>query len=222
MPIHNQSGIYAIFNLMNDKCYVGSAVNFKQREYKHRNELAHKRHHSRYLQFSVDKYGITNFIFVKLEYCPIENLIEREQWWIFKLIPEYNTVLVAGNVLGIKRSEETKRKISAAQALRLPASEVTRARMSIAAKEKIFTEVHIDNMRKAQLGRKHSEATKLKMSLAAKGKSKSKEHKKKNGEAHRNLDKWPHGSRCRCRECLDIKNKYYREKYAEKQKAFQS
>jgi len=47
-----------------------------------------------------------------LEYCEPEKCIEREQYYIDLLKPEYNLLKVAGSLLGFKHSEETKAKLS--------------------------------------------------------------------------------------------------------------
>jgi group I intron endonuclease len=73
------------------------------------------KHHSRHLQYAYNLYGELNFVFEILEEILDEKLlVEREDWWIDKLNPEYNVILSGVlNHLGLKRSEETRRKISA-------------------------------------------------------------------------------------------------------------
>lgn len=56
----------------------------------------------------------TNFSLEILEYCDIANLTEREQYFMDKLNPRYNTLKIAGSSSGHKHSEETKAKISKA------------------------------------------------------------------------------------------------------------
>lgn len=78
----NKSGIYMIFNTYNNKCYVGSTKNFRIRKAKHYRQLLLNKHHSQHLQKAYNKYGKDKFIFIILEECEIENLIDREIWWI--------------------------------------------------------------------------------------------------------------------------------------------
>jgi group I intron endonuclease len=61
------------------------------------------------------KYGHSKFSLEILEYCAPEKYIEREQYYIDLLKPEYNTLKIAGSSLGFKHSEETIAKISAAK-----------------------------------------------------------------------------------------------------------
>lgn len=58
------------------------------------------------------KYGYSQFKFEIIEYCDPSKLIEREQYYIDSLKPEYNVLKTAGSSLGAKHSEETKAKIA--------------------------------------------------------------------------------------------------------------
>jgi group I intron endonuclease len=46
---------------------------------------------------SIFKYGCGNFSIFILEYCPKDKLIEREQYYITTLRPEYNLLQKAGS-----------------------------------------------------------------------------------------------------------------------------
>lgn len=61
------------------------------------------------------KYGYSKFSVEILEYCDPENLIEREQYYIDLLKPEYNMLKVAGSSRGYRILESTKLKISLAK-----------------------------------------------------------------------------------------------------------
>jgi group I intron endonuclease len=107
------AGIYWIKNLINGKIYIGSTTCFKKRFRDHRKYLKEKKHKNKHLQSAWDKYGEENFVFEILE--KLENdsgLIAREQFFIDSLKPEYNICKIAGNSLGVKRTEETKNKYS--------------------------------------------------------------------------------------------------------------
>lgn len=58
------------------------------------------------------KYGYDNFSLEILEYSDTTILTKREQYYIDKLNPKYNTLKVAASSSGHKLSEETKAKIS--------------------------------------------------------------------------------------------------------------
>lgn len=57
------------------------------------------------------KYGHKYFILDILEYCDTTNLIEREQLYLYLLIPEYNILKFAYSVLGYKHTQETIAKL---------------------------------------------------------------------------------------------------------------
>lgn len=73
------TGIYRIKNKINDKCYIGSSVNFDDRKNLHFSLLRRGIHHSIILQRAYDKYGLEFLSFEVLEHCEKEILIEREQ-----------------------------------------------------------------------------------------------------------------------------------------------
>lgn len=93
-----KSGIYSISNTINGKLYVGSTNNISVRWNKHRALLRHNKHQNTHLQSAWNKYGEESFEFSIIEECSIESLIEREQYFIDKLGPEYNQTKVAGKV----------------------------------------------------------------------------------------------------------------------------
>lgn len=58
------------------------------------------------------KHGYINFSLDILEYCDKNLLIEREQYYLDNLKPDYNILKIANSRLGSKQSEATKFKIS--------------------------------------------------------------------------------------------------------------
>lgn len=109
----NQTGIYQILNLTNNKCYIGStAVGFHDRWRDHKSLLRCNRHHSPILQNAWNKYGAEVFRWIVVEICQPEQCIEREQYWLNTTQPEYNICRTAGSSLGRKHSTATKAKIA--------------------------------------------------------------------------------------------------------------
>lgn len=145
-------GVYLIENTANGRKYVGSAVKIRWRWRKHYLNLTRGTHHSRHLQHAWNKYGEQSFVFRPLIYCDRENVLFYEQSAIDGLSPEYNVCKIAGSCLGVKRSEQTRKKISAATTGRIVSLE-SRKKISIAVK--------------AVGGRPHTETTKAKMSKYA-------------------------------------------------------
>lgn len=76
-----QSGIYRIVNKNNNKCYVGQTKNLGPRHRQHWGELRLGHHSNQYLQDDWNK-DSAYFKFEILEKCPLEQLNERERYWI--------------------------------------------------------------------------------------------------------------------------------------------
>lgn len=114
----NCSGIYGIINTINNKIYIGSAVNIKIRWQKHKSALKFNKHYNSYLQNSWNKYGKHIFEFFVIEYVKNKDkLIEREQYYMdmtlcFNSVAGYNSYPVAGSPTNRHITKETKNKIS--------------------------------------------------------------------------------------------------------------
>lgn len=172
------SGIYEIQSTVKpERIYVGSAVDVKDRWRCHLKGLRKNKHHSKKLQNHFNKYGESDLIFIIIEQCLPDFLIIREQHYIDKMEPYFNTCKIAGNTLGIKFSDESKKKISEKAKGRI-VSEETRSLLSESGKGEnnhFFGKKHSEETRKkiSELakGRKCSDETKRKMSASRKGKS---------------------------------------------------
>ena len=75
-------GIYKITCLSNSVVYIGQSVNILARWKAHFNQLKGNRHKNPYLQNMFSKFGITSFRFEIVETCTIDELDERERFWI--------------------------------------------------------------------------------------------------------------------------------------------
>jgi group I intron endonuclease len=113
--------------------------------YKNRNDLVIIR--------AFKKYGYENFSFEILEYCNISILLSREQFYLDLLKPEYNVTKIASSILGIKRTDEFKRKISIA----LKGNKNCLGR--------ILSKETIEKMSNSKKGLKHKNSTKLLISM---------------------------------------------------------
>jgi group I intron endonuclease len=97
-------------NNLNGKTYVGSAINLSKRLGSYFNEKELNRN-PRPIQDALLKYGHLNFTLEILEYCSKAKLLEREQFYLDLLIPDYNILKYAYSLLGFKHSEETLEKL---------------------------------------------------------------------------------------------------------------
>jgi group I intron endonuclease len=170
-----QSGIYIIRNTINQRTYIGSAVNIHLRRNKHVSELKRNIHHSNALQNFVNKYGIETIYFEVLILCSPNDLIEMEQYYLDLLQPIFNMCKRAGSTLGNKYSEEVNNKKRMAL-LGRKFSEERRMRISQAKKGKPsprkgvrMGEDQKEKLRQANLGKKLSEETKYKIGRAGIG-----------------------------------------------------
>lgn len=101
------SAIYKI--TINNKVYIGSAIDFKSRKRQHLHYLKNNKHQNIHLQRLFNKHD--DFLIEIVEYCEPSLLIQREQYYIDTLSPEINILKIAGSRLGSKHSEEAKRKM---------------------------------------------------------------------------------------------------------------
>jgi group I intron endonuclease len=209
IKIDNNSGIYSIINLINNKIYIGSAINFISRKKIHISFLRNNKHHSSKLQRAYNKYGEENFSFDLIEI--VENkldLIKREQVWIDFLNPEYNICRIAGSRIGSKCSEETKKKIclstvgdkngmygkkhseESKNKMRLVALNMSEETKRLIANYQIgkkHSQHRIDKSSKSRTGQKRSQETKAKLSKSLKGRIFSDLHKENISKSHKGL-----------------------------------
>jgi group I intron endonuclease len=174
-----ESGIYIIKNVINNKVYIGSAVNIKKRIYEHEWALSRDCHYNKYLQRSWKIHGKNSFIFEKCLICKVDDLIFFEQLVIDSIIFSngkdnvYNISPTAGSTLGRKHTEETKIKIGLKSKDRWTGKHHT---------EETKEKIRLGNIG-INLGRKHTDEARKKMSESHRGIKFSDEHRKKISES---------------------------------------
>lgn len=122
-------GIYKIINVVNNKFYVGSAVDFKRRKTRHFSELRVGKHNNQKLQNAWNKYGEQAFVFVVVEELPDDaDLLAAENVWLREHVGKdycYNIGVTATAPMlgmsgelspawGYRHTQEAREKISAA------------------------------------------------------------------------------------------------------------
>jgi group I intron endonuclease len=112
-------GIYQIRNIVDNKLYIGSSYDLRERIGRHRRALKKNQHGNKHLQLAWNIYGELNFAFEIIEILTdTKNILEREQYWIDKTMAfsnsyGYNMAKYAGSPMkGIHHTEENKQKIS--------------------------------------------------------------------------------------------------------------
>lgn len=149
-----KAGVYKFTNVITGDCYVGSSVDLHRRKLQHLNALKNSRHHSYRFQKAWDECGQQAFDYEVLEEIIItetikDDLLNREQYWVDLLHPEYNIYPTTGSPLGYHHTEKTKQKIS---------NSTKGVRKS---------EEHAKHIREAQKGKKLSKEHRKKLSEAA-------------------------------------------------------
>jgi len=78
------SGIYKITNKLNNLVYIGQAKDINRRLIAHRyaEHSPNALEYNNQIHTAMREYGIQNFIFEIIEECPVEQLNEREKYWI--------------------------------------------------------------------------------------------------------------------------------------------
>jgi group I intron endonuclease len=160
-----KSGIYCIENLINNKKYIGQSVDIDNRWYKHKYALDCGKHDNDYLQKSWNKYGENNFKFYVIEHCDVDQLNERETYYIsfydtfVNRDKGYN--LTSGGGANNKFSQEVCDKKSKAL-MGHSVSQETRKKIS-------KHHADVSGEKHPMYGKKHTEAAKQKMRQAGLG-----------------------------------------------------
>lgn len=155
-------GIYKIVNTVNNKFYVGSAVNLAKRKTRHWAELRHQKHNNRHLQAAWNKYGEEVFQFVVIkELATKDELYPEENIWLQEHVGKdycYNIGRLAeAPMLGMSGEKSPTWGL-------------------------VHTPESIEKIRVASTGREHTEESKEKISAFLRGKPKSEETKTKISE----------------------------------------
>lgn len=109
----NRSGIYIIRNNIDNRVYIGSSKNLYKRYLYHNEDLLRNKHNNIYLQRFYSKYGSDTLFFELMEYCDIDSLFEREQYYLDKYPKDIKFNVCAKAIGGFeKHSTESKLKMS--------------------------------------------------------------------------------------------------------------
>lgn len=172
-----KSGIYAIWNSVLDKIYIGQAQNLKKRWKDHKDALKGGYHTNPYLKSAFDKYQFYELVFYVIEFCDKDKLDEREQLWMdhYKSYDRelgYNLRPLASSNVGYKHRPETIANWSAKRKGKKRSEEAKAAIKAGWEKRKARGPVSEETKRKlseSHKGNKHSEITLLKMGVAKVG-----------------------------------------------------
>lgn len=161
-------GIYKIINAVNNKFYVGSAVNFEKRKTRHIWRLRRGDHVNKHLQSAWNKYGESSFVFVLIQEVPeSEDLLAAENVWLHEHVGKpycYNKAVdataPATGMFGEKNSMWGKTFVH---------TEDAKLRISAASKARVQSEAEKAKRRNTMKGHAVSTETRLKLSKALSG-----------------------------------------------------
>lgn len=185
-----KTGIYMIRNKVNNKAYIGQAVDIDVRWATHINELNGNKHINRYLQNAWNKYGADNFEFTIICQCLEQDLDRLEIHYIahyhtFYRDGGYNLTLGGGGSRGYKHTDEQRAKMSEAIKEAMNRPEVRKKHLESV--KEYFKDPEVKKKRsEAMKGDKNPmkrPEVKAKISEALKGIPKSEEHKARLSEA---------------------------------------
>ncbi len=164
------AGVYEIYNIKNNKSYIGSTVSLSRRFSTHKHQLEKNAHGNIILQNSYIKNGKDSFEFRLIEVCEKKDIIKREQFYLDKFNPVYNIKLQAGysnhSFCPTKEHIEKIRKAN----LGKPKSKETIEKLRLSHIGKKVSDKTKEKLRIYNLGKKLSEETKNKISNSLKNK----------------------------------------------------
>jgi group I intron endonuclease len=164
--LNNVAGVYICINLVNGKMYVGSAA-FNRMFRRYRGHLYLASGGSNIVNKAVLKYGLINFAFIVIETVSAEHnqdkkaILNIEQKYLDQLNPDYNIVKVAGSVLNLKWSLESRKNLS----LSILNNKERLDKIRKLHSGKILSKETRKLIQKAALNRIFSEETRKKMSM---------------------------------------------------------
>ena len=81
--------VYKIINIIDNKLYIGSTVNYKKRCKAHIKLLNNNKHYNFLLQNAFEKYGINNFKFEIIEEIKKMHLLRKREMYYINLLCSY-------------------------------------------------------------------------------------------------------------------------------------
>lgn len=160
--------IYKIINIVNNKFYVGSAVDYEKRKARHLWRLRRGDHANKHLQAAWNMYGESAFVFGLVERVPKEvDLLEAENKWLHEHVGKDYCYNVATDAKAPTRGWVKEKNPMWGKTFRHTPE--AKARIAKAAKERVQSHEEKAKRRSTMRGHQVSTATRLKISAALSG-----------------------------------------------------
>lgn len=181
-----RAGIYLWTHKESNKLYIGSAIDLSKRLSNYYSIGYLTRYSNSIICNALYSHGYSKFSLTIIEYIDISNsskeeakklILEREQFYLDTLVPDYNILKIAGNLLGFKHSKEALSKMSLAKSGKnnpmhgkigencpsfgSTVSEEHRLKLSIINKNKKYKQETLDKISLALTGGKNYKAKKV-------------------------------------------------------------
>lgn len=157
--LRDKGVVYCLQNNVNNKIYVGSSTNFTFRLYKYYS-ISYLYNNKTAINNALAKYGYSQFSLYIIDVCDKDKILEREQYFMDTLQPEYNILKIAGSSRGFKHSDKTLKWFKEERLV----SEDTRQKLSRAASKRILTLDEKNKLSLSSMGKVMPLATRLKIS----------------------------------------------------------
>ncbi len=151
--------VYCLANNINNKIYVGSSTSFTYRLFKYYN-VNYLFKQKTAINNALSKYGYSQFSLHIINVCDKSETLEKEQYYMDTLKPEYNILKIAGSSRGFKHSDKTLKWFKEERKV----SENTKKNLALAASKRVITLDERKKISLSRLGKMMPLATRLKIS----------------------------------------------------------
>jgi group I intron endonuclease len=160
--------IYKIINVVNNKFYVGSAVNYEKRKARHLWRLRRGDHSNKHLQASWNMHGEKAFVFAVVETIPDQmDLLETENKWLREHVGKDYCYNIATDAKAPQLGMSGEKNAMWGKTFKH--TEEAKAKISKAAKDRIQTEEEKIKRRETMRGKPQPAAVREKISVALSG-----------------------------------------------------
>lgn len=161
-------GIYKIINVINNKFYVGSAVDFTARKRRHWWALRSQRHANKHLQAAWNKYGEQSFTFIIVEELEVgTDILAAETVWLKEHVGKEYCYNIGTEAIAFQTGMSGSK--NAMWGKTFSHTDEAKARISKASRERIQSEEEKAKRRTSMQGHFVAPSTRAKISASLSG-----------------------------------------------------